>query len=74
MKPKRNCIRLQRKETIHENKKGNRDKAFDEAKNCTMIDPSVLKSKDFQIIQEEYLLGNRKWLDYVCNICQKCEY
>ena len=49
-----------RKQTIGENKKESRDRAFGEVKNCCMLDPSILKSKVFKIIQEEYLSGIRK--------------
>ena len=45
-----------RMKTIRENKKESRDEAFDEAKNCSMIDLLILKLKAFKIIQEEYLL------------------
>lgn len=41
-------------EMIHKNKKLNREKAFDEVKNDVMIDPSILKSKAFKIVQREY--------------------
>ena len=59
---------------IRENKKEKRDKAFREVKKCSMIHPSVLELKAFTIIQEEYLSGIRKGPDYICNVCQKCEY
>lgn len=39
-----------------------------------MIDRSVLKSKSFKIIQDEYLLGIRKGPDYICNVCHKREF
>lgn len=38
-------------ERIRENKKESRAKSFDEVKNCSMIDPSVLELKAFKIIQ-----------------------
>lgn len=60
----------ERMETIHENKKEKRDKTFDEVKDCSMINLSGLKSKAFKIVQEEYLLGIKKLLDYIWNICQ----
>lgn len=44
----------ERVEMIHKNKKSNREKAFDEVKNDVMIDPSILKSKAFKIVQREY--------------------
>lgn len=46
---------------IREKKKKSRDKAFDEVKNRSMIDPSVLELKAFnKIMQVEYLTGIRK--------------
>lgn len=47
-------VAKERVEMIHENKKLNREKAFDEVKNDVMIDPSILKSKAFKIVQREY--------------------
>ena len=60
-------------ETIRENKKESKGKAFDEVKNCNMIYPSILKSKAFKIIQEEYLSGIRETPKYICDIYHKCE-
>ena len=39
-----------------------------------MIDPSILNSKAFKIIQEQCLSGIRQGPDYICNISHKCEY
>ena len=51
-----------RMETICEMKKERRDEAFDEVKNYSMIDPSILKSWACEIIQREKLSGTRKGL------------
>ena len=75
MKPKSNYIKVIRKEnTVGENKKESTDRAFDKVKNCCMMDPSILKSKAFKIIQEEYLSGIRKGPDFICSIQHKCKY
>lgn len=50
-------VAKERVEMIHKNKKSNREKAFDEVKNDVMIDPSILKSKAFKIVQREYWRG-----------------
>lgn len=51
-------------EKIREKKNESRDKAFDEVKNRSMIDPSILELKAFdKIMQEEYLLRIRKGPD-----------
>lgn len=47
-------VAKERVEMIYKNKKSNREKAFDEVKNDGMIDPSILKSKAFKIVQQEY--------------------
>ena len=39
-----------------------------------MIDPSILKSKAFEIIQREYLSAIREGPDYICNNFHKCKY
>ena len=44
-------------ETICEYYKEGIEKAFDEVKNCSVIDSLILKSKTFKIIQEKDLSG-----------------
>lgn len=51
MKPKENFSKIDpRRKTIFENKKESRYKAFDEVKNCGMINPFFLKSKALKIM------------------------
>ena len=55
MKSNRNYVKIIRKENaILQHKKESRDKALGEFRNCSMIDPSILKSKAFKIIPEEF--------------------
>ena len=73
MKSNRNYVKIIRKENaIFQNKKESRDKALGEFRNCSMIDPSILKSKAFKIIPEEFYQELEH--DYICNISPKSEY
>ena len=63
-KEKSDIAAKKRMEKIREKKNESRDKAFDEVKNRSMIDPSILELKAFdKIMQEEYLLRIRKGPD-----------
>ena len=49
-------------------------KIFNGIEGQSMLDPTILKTQAFKLIQEDFFSEIKKGPDYVCNICHKCEY
>ena len=39
-----------------------------------MVDPSILETSAFMLIQEDYFSEIKEGPDCICEICHKCEY
>ena len=39
-----------------------------------MVDPSILESKAFKLIKEDYVTAIQKGPEFICNICHKCDW
>lgn len=44
------------------------------AQRQSMIDPSILETSAYKLIQEDYFSEIKEGPDYICEICHKCEY
>ena len=49
-------------------------KIFNGIEGKSMLDPTILKTQGFKLIQEDFFSEIKKDPDYVCNIFHICEY
>ena len=47
---------------------------FNDVQGQSMVDPSVLNTPAYKLIQKEYLSEIKKGPDYVCDICHQCKW
>ena len=63
-----------RKTDFRENDKIRRDEIFSAVQTCSMVDPSILETDAFKLIQKEFSNAIRKGPTKICDICWKFEY
>ena len=49
--------------------KDERKQVFDNFHRCVMIDPCILTTPAFKVIEEDFKSVNREGLTYICDVC-----
>ena len=63
-----------KKKEMRDNKKNERYDIFKNVQTCSMVDPSILHTTAFSLIEEEFKNAIQEGPIYVCDICWKFEY
>ena len=63
-----------RKKEIREKAKDKRNDIFNSVQTCSMVDPCILKTPAFKLVEEEFKSAIKEGPTYICDICWKYEF
>ena len=65
---------IQRKKGKRETEKDERNAIFNDVQACSMVDPCILKTPAFKLIEKEFKGAIQEGPTYICDICWRSEY